>query len=145
VELESNYHRGIFFLSAGATYTKAKITADALVPATVGNTPKHQADLIFQVTPQIETDGFTLGANVYGTTSSYAGDNAGLKQPGWAVVGAFAQYRPVDRVTVSVNANNLFNKIAYVEVNETTIPANGIVTAKTLNPRTISTSVRFDF
>ncbi|RZJ98187.1 MAG: TonB-dependent receptor [Novosphingobium sp.] len=145
VELEGSIKKGPFRLNAGATYTKAEITKDALVAATVGNTPKHQADLIFQVTPQIETERFTIGANFLGTTSSYAGDNDGLKLPGYTLVNGFVQYRVTDRVQLSVNANNLFNKLAIIEAQDTTIPATGIVQARTANGRTVSASLRFDF
>jgi outer membrane receptor protein involved in Fe transport len=142
VELESNYRRGIFVLNAGATLTKAKITADALVAANVGHIPKHQADMIFQITPQLEWKKVTLGVAGYGTTSSFAQDNNQLKIPGYAVFNGFIQYRPSERLTVSVNAVNMFNSAGIVEVNEGAIPANGLVTLRTVNPRTVSASVR---
>lgn len=145
VEVEGSYRRGIFAINGGATWTKAEITADALDPAKVGNTPKHQADLIFQVTPQVETERFTVGANFYGTTSSYAGDSNQLKMPGYVITNAFFQYRPTDRVTLSLNANNLFDVLGLVEVDADFIPSSGVVTARTVNPRTISTSLRFSF
>lgn len=142
-ELEANYRRGVFMLNAGATWTKAKITADALNPATVGNTPKHQADLIFQVIPQVELKTLTIGMAAYGTTSSHAQDNNLLKMPGYTIFNGFLQYRPTERIMLSVNANNLFDKAALVEVAEGRIPASGLVTVRTVNPRTISASVRF--
>jgi outer membrane receptor protein involved in Fe transport len=145
VEVEGSYRRGIFAINGGATWTQAEITADALDPAKVGNTPKHQADLIFQVTPQIETERFTVGANFYGTTSSFAGDSNQLKMPGYVITNAFVQYRPTDRVTLSLNANNLFDVLGLVEVDADFIPPSGVVTARTVNPRTISTSLRFSF
>ncbi|HEX8056459.1 MAG TPA: TonB-dependent receptor, partial [Novosphingobium sp.] len=145
VELEGSIKKGPFRLNAGATYTKAKITADALVASTVGNVPKHQADLIFQATPQFETERFTIGANFVGTTSSYAGDNNALKLPGYTLVNGFAQYRLTDRVQLTVNANNLFNKLAIIDSQDTSLPATGIVQARVANGRTVSASVRFDF
>ena len=145
VELEGSVKKGPFRLNAGATFTKAKITADALVAAMVGNVPKHQADLIFQVTPQYETERFTIGANVIGTTASYAGDDNKLKLPGNALVNGFVQYRVTDTLLVSLNANNMFNTLAIIETQETALPATGIVQARTANGRTVSASVRFDF
>ena len=145
VELEGSVRQGPFILNAGATFTKAEITADALVAATVGNTPKHQADLIFQITPQYETERFTIGANVIGTTSSYAGDDNLLKIPGHALVNGFVQYRLTDQVQLALYANNLFNELAIIETQETAFPATGIVQARTANGRTVSASVRFDF
>lgn len=144
-ELEAGYQRGIFSVYGGATWTKAEITSDALNPTTVGNTPKQQADLIFQVTPQVEVERFTIGANFYGTTSSFAGDTNQLKMPGYVVTNAFVQYRPTDNVTVMLNANNLFDVLGLVEVDAEYIPSSGVVTARTINPRTISASLRFNF
>jgi outer membrane receptor protein involved in Fe transport len=145
VELEGSVRQGPFRLNAGATFTKAEITADALNLAMVGHTPKHQADLIFQVTPQYESDKFTIGANVIGTTGSYAGDDNKLRMPGYALVNGFVQYRLTDGLLVSLNANNLFNKLAIVETQEPAFPAAGVVQARTVNGRTVSASVRFDF
>lgn len=145
VEVEGSYRLGVFSVNGGATWTKAEITADALNPLTVGNTPKHQADLIFQVTPQVETKRFTVGANFYGTTSSFAGDSNQLKMPGYVVTSAFVQYRPTDGVTLALNANNLFDVLGLVDVDAEFIPSSGVVTARTINPRTVSASLRFSF
>ncbi|SFF91963.1 Outer membrane receptor proteins, mostly Fe transport [Novosphingobium sp. CF614] len=144
-ELEASYRWGIFSVNGGATWTKAEITADKLDSSTIGNTPKHQADLIFQISPQVDIKKFSVGANVYGTTSSFAGDSNQLKMPGYAIVNAFVQYRPTDSVTLMLNANNLFDVLGLVEVDAEYIPSNGLVTARTVNPRTISASLRFDF
>ncbi|NCZ46465.1 MAG: amidohydrolase, partial [Betaproteobacteria bacterium] len=74
VEFEGGVDRGIFHLTAGATYTHARITESQVTPALNGNIPYRQAALIFQATPSIRTDRFDIGANVTGTTSSYAAD-----------------------------------------------------------------------
>lgn len=145
VELESSYRRGIFSVTGGATWTKAKITDDNIDPTKIGNTPKHQADLIFQVTPQVETKQFTVGANFYGTTSSFTGDSNRLKMPGYIVTNAFVQFRPTDNVALMLNANNLFDVLGLVEVDGEYIPSSGVMTARTINPRTISASLSFSF
>ena len=79
-ELEAGIRRGRFSLTGNATFTNAKITASDN-PALVGNTPRHQAKLIYQIMPQYETDLFTVGANLIGTTDSYAQDENLLKMP----------------------------------------------------------------
>ncbi|QAY77424.1 TonB-dependent receptor domain-containing protein [Sphingosinicella sp. BN140058] len=145
VEFEGGYRHGPFSLTAGATYTDAEIKDDEFNPTVIGNRPRHQANFIFQATPQVTTDMFTVGANFVGTTSSYAQDTNLLKMPGYTLVGAFLQFRPTERVQLSLNANNLFDKTAFVEVTQAAIPASGIVTARALNGRTISTSLRFAF
>lgn len=145
VELDGSIRRGPFSLTAGATWTKAKIKSDALNPGAVGNTPRRQADLIFQVTPQYESERFTVGANFIGTTSSFAQDNNQLKLPGFTQVNAFVQVRVTPRLMWSLNANNLFDVNGFTEAEEGSIPANGIVRARPINGRTVSTALRMDF
>jgi outer membrane receptor protein involved in Fe transport len=95
---------------------------------------------------------------VVGTTKSKAQDendgsgpfNDGirrnnLKLPAFTQVNAFLNVRPMDKVQVSLNANNLFNTKGFTESEEGSIPANGIVRARSINGRTISASVKFDF
>ncbi|KQS03345.1 TonB-dependent receptor [Sphingomonas sp. Leaf357] len=144
-EFEGGYRHGIFSLTAGATYTKARIVADGVSPEIVGNVPRHQADLIFQATPQITTDRFDIGAVFIGTTDSYAADANLLKMPGYVTTNAFVQFRLARRLQLSLNANNLFDTIAITNILSATIPANGVVSAKVLNGRTLSASARFDF
>jgi outer membrane receptor protein involved in Fe transport len=144
-EFEGGYRMGIFSLTAGATYTDAEIVTDYINPAIVGNVPHHQAKLLFQATPQITTDKFNVGATFIGTTSSYATDENLLKVPGFVTTNAFVQFRPVDRVTLAVNASNLFDVLAITAVDDVTLPATGVAKGHVLTGRTISASVRFDF
>lgn len=143
-EFEGGIRRGPFSLTASATVTDAKITA-ADDAALVGNKPRHQATLIYQVMPQYDTDLFTVGANVIGTTSSYAQDTNGLKMPAYATVNAFFQLRPIERVELSFNVNNLFNVKAFTDVAAETVPVTGATLGQTLYGRTISTALRFYF
>jgi outer membrane receptor protein involved in Fe transport len=145
VELEAAVRRGPFSVTGGATYTDAKIASDALHPDFIGNTPRHQADLIFEVTPQVETKYATIGANVIGTTSSYAQDTNQLKLPGYTLVNAFVQVRPTERVQLMLNVNNLFNKLALADVEQATIPASGVVLGRAYAGRTASATLRYSF
>ena len=144
-EFEGSYRTGIFSLTAGATYTDAEITNDAIDATISGNTPQHQAKLVFQATPQITTDKFSVGAVIVGTTGSYATATNTLKVPGFVTTNAFVQFRPLDRVTLAVNASNLFDELAITAIDDAVIPAGGVARAHVLNGRTISASVRFDF
>ena len=145
LELEGNYRIGGFSLAASGTFTKAKIISDSVTPAVVGNRPRRQAEFVYKVTPQYTTRLFTIGASAIGTTSSYAQDNDQLKLPAFTQVNAFLSVRPVDRVQLSINANNVFNTTGFTEAEEGAIPANGIVRARSINGRTISAAVKFDF
>ena len=56
-----------------------------------------------------------------------------------------AMLRPVDRLVLSVNASNVFNKTAIMEVSATEVPTGGVAGVRTLYGRLISTSARFFF
>nr|WP_294814791.1 TonB-dependent receptor [uncultured Sphingomonas sp.] len=145
VEMEGSFRRGPFSIMAGATWTTAKITEDKLDATLTGKEPRHQPAWTFQATPQVELRSATLGANIVTVTSSYAQDSNLLKMPGFTVVNAFFQVRPIDRVQLSLNANNLFDTIGFFEINQSDVPANGIGWGRAINGRTVSASLRFDF
>ena len=144
VELEANYRVGDFSIAANGTYTNAKIVKsnDATV---VGNRPRRQAEFIWRIAPEYSSGMFSIGASAIGTTSSYTQDSNQLKLPAFTQVNAFLAVRPIKRVQLSLNANNLFNTEGFTEAEEGSIPANGIVRARSINGRTISASVKFDF
>ncbi len=147
LELEAAYRSGIFDLRAGATWTDAEIAKDAITPANEGNTPRRQAKLIYQLTPAIEVEKARFGLNLVGTTKAYAQDNNQLVFPAYTQVNAFVSFNPVDRIEVSLNANNLFNATGITEAEEGSITdnTNNYIRARSINGRTISASIRFDF
>jgi outer membrane receptor protein involved in Fe transport len=143
-EFEGGIRRGPFSLTGSATWTSAEIT-DAADPALIGNTPRHQADVIYALLPQYDTDLFTVGASIVGTTESYSQDVNGLVMPAYTTVNAFLQVRPIERVVVSLNANNLFDELALVDVSAPTVPASGLSLVRVLPGRNVSAAVRFYF
>ncbi|MEJ2459887.1 MAG: TonB-dependent receptor [Novosphingobium sp.] len=145
IELEAEARTGPFSLSLGATYTKAKIGRDEADPAIEGNRPRHQPDLFFYARPQFETERFTVGTSINGTTSSFAQDSNLLKQPGYVIFSPFVQIRPNGRMQIALNAFNVFDKMAFVQVGAPVVPASGIVNAQVLNGRTVTASVRVSF
>lgn len=144
-EIEAGYRTGRFTFTGGATYTTAEITRDALNAGVEGNTPRRQADFIYQAAARYDAERFALGANVIGTTDSFTQDVNQLKLPGFAQVNAFAEVRPLKRVAVGVNANNLFDTNGFTEAEEAAIPGNGIVRARSINGRTVAAFVRLEF
>lgn len=145
VELEAAVRKGPFSVTAGATYTDAKIKSDAQRAELIGNKPRHQADFIYSVTPQVELKYVTFGANVIGTTSSFAQDTNQLKLPGYKLVNAFVQIRPAERVELMLNVNNVFNKLAMVDSEQAAIPASGVVIGRAYLGRTASATLRYTF
>jgi outer membrane receptor protein involved in Fe transport len=145
LEFEGGVRHGLLSLTAGATYTDATIVRDRVDPTVDGNTPRHQASLIFQATPQISTERFAVGAVFIGTTDSYSQDANLLKMPGYVTTNAFVQVRPAERLLLSLNATNLFDVLALTSIDEDRIPASGIVRGRVLNGRAISATARLDF
>lgn len=145
LEFEGGYRTGPFGLTAGATYTRARIAADRVRPAIVGNTPRNQPTFLFQATPQFDADRVTLGAVVMGQTHAWAQDGDQLRMPGFTTVNPFAEYRATDRLSLMVNAANVFNVLAIGAIDDASIPTSGIVRARVLNGRTVSATARLAF
>jgi outer membrane receptor protein involved in Fe transport len=148
VELEASYRIGDFSVSGGATYTDATIDSDALTPAVVGNTPRRQAKWIYQVAPTWRFgDKATVGASLIGTTKAYAQDDNLLTFPGYAQVNAFVEYDLTEGLSLSVNANNLFDKVGLTEAEEASISAGSVnaIRARSINGRTVTASLRYSF
>ncbi len=145
VELEGTFQRGPFNLMVGATYTRAKITLDRLDPSLIGKEPRHQPDWTLIAVPQLDFGKVAAGASIVKITGSYAQDNNLLRMPGFTTVGAFLQVKPTETLRFTLNAQNLFNTLGIFEVNQSSVPANGLGFARAANGRTVSGSLRFDF
>ena len=117
VELEGAYNIGGFRVTGGMTYTDAKITGTAPGDvAVIGNTPRRQAKVVYQIAPTYEFDKATVGASLIGTGKSWGDDAHTIVLPAYEVVNAFVNYRVTEKATLSLSVNNLFNKIGYTEV-----------------------------
>lgn len=147
IEIEGFYRAGSFDFAGGITWTDAEITADRLNPANVGNTPRRQADWVYQGTATYTYGPFRVGANVVGTSESYAQFDNQLVLPGYAIVNPFATYDITDGLSLALNVNNVFDEFAVTESEEGSITANAtnILRARTLNGRTASLTLRYSF
>jgi outer membrane receptor protein involved in Fe transport len=145
IELEGFLSFGNFDVNGGVTWTDAEITADAGNPATVGNTPRRQADWVYQATGTYTWGPLRIGTNLVGTTDSFAQFNNQLVLPGYVIVNPFASYDITDRLSVAVNVNNAFDEFAVTEAEEGSLPGNGVVRARTLNGRTATIGLKYDF
>ncbi|MES2076501.1 MAG: TonB-dependent receptor [Pseudomonadota bacterium] len=117
VELEAAYNAGDFRVNGGLTYTKAKITGTAPGDvAVIGNTPRRQAKVVYQIAPSYTWNDATFGASIVGTGKSWADDAHTINMPAYQVVNAFLNYQLSAKALLSLTANNLFDKIGYTEV-----------------------------
>ncbi|PKM18447.1 MAG: TonB-dependent receptor [Gammaproteobacteria bacterium HGW-Gammaproteobacteria-15] len=145
IELESSYRIGDFDMRGSVTWTDAEISKDALTPELVGNTPRRQADFVYNLLARYFFEQAQLGVSIIGTTAAYAQDNNDLKFSGYTQVNAFASYNLAENLTVSLNINNLFDEIGLTEAEEGSVPENGIIRARTINGRNTSLGLAYRF
>ena len=143
IEAELAWRAGAFAVSGGATWTKAKITTAG---ATHGNTPRRQADFVFQVTPSYSFGPLEIGASVVGTTKSYAQNDNLVELPGYLVVNPFASYALSDKLQVLLSVNNLFDKIGYSEAeSQGNLTSNPLFVARSINGRSAKATLKYAF
>jgi outer membrane receptor protein involved in Fe transport len=145
VELEGTFTRGVFNLMLAATYTQAKITEDRIGGVFTGREPRHQPDWVFVAVPQVDLGRFAAGANIVTITGSYAQDSNLLRMPGFTTVGAYAEYEPAQNLRLTLSGQNLFDTLGIFEINQASVPANGIGFARAANGRTVQASLRLAF
>lgn len=151
IEFEGNYRRGGFSVSGNATYTKSRITKHDLDPSYVGKIPQRQADWIYSIMPSYSTDNFTIGASLVGTTKSYFRNENVLVIPAYQTVNAFAEYRLSERASVSVDFNNVFNKIGITEGEDSSVNGgtgsfnNVYVRARSISARSGQVKLKYTF
>lgn len=117
LELEAAYRLGAFKVNGGLTLTDARISATAPgAEAVIGNTPRRQARVVYQLAPTYALGDALFGIGVIGTGKSWADDQHTIVMPAYHVVSGFLNYQVSAQVALSLTANNLFNKIGYTEV-----------------------------
>jgi outer membrane receptor protein involved in Fe transport len=151
IELESVYYIGDFDVRANFTWTDAEITKDELNSASVGNTPRRQADFVYSLISRYNFAQGSAGISLIGTTDAYAQDGGDqgaadiLKFDGYTQVNAFAQYYLTDTFSIALNINNLFDATGITEAEEGNIPVSDIIRARTINGRTSSVTLKYEF
>lgn len=117
IELEAAYRAGLFAINGGLTLTDANITATAPgSESVIGNTPRRQARAVYQIAPTYAMGAAQFGLSVVGTSRAWADDQHTILMPAYQIVNAFLNYKVNNKVSVSLSANNLFNKLGYTEV-----------------------------
>lgn len=145
IELESVYYIGDFDIRGSFTWTDAEIAKDALAPEVVGNTPRRQADFIYSLISRYNFENGSAGVSLIGSSGAYAQDNNDLEFDAYTMVNAFASYRLSENLSISINANNLFDEVGITEAEEGSVPDNNIIRARAINGRSTSLSLRFEF
>ena len=138
LEFEAAWRSGAFHVAGGGTYTKAKISASN-DPTIVGKKPRRQADLVWQLAPGFTMGSIDLGATVIGTTKSFGDDQNTITMPGFIVVNPYVSYQIGSNATITLAANNVFNKLGYTE-----IEGDGHA-ARAVNGRTVKAALKYQF
>jgi len=141
LELEASYRSGSFGIIGGATLTSAEVTASSNA-ALVGQAPKRQAKLVYQLSPTLTLGDALLGASIVGTTASKDDGPAGpvtITLPAFVAVNAFANYALSPQTTLALSVNNLFDTIGYTESND------GRGAARSITGRTAKVSLKYAF
>ncbi len=152
VEMEANWRTGNFNLFGNATWTNARNVTDFSVPARSGLVPRRQADWIYNIGASYTfIDRLTLGAAVNGTSETFVDFENRFVQPAFNVVTAYVSFDVTDRMTLAVNANNLFDTTGFTEGDESRLfdtDGNGAYDTsigRSITGRTISASLRYSF
>jgi outer membrane receptor protein involved in Fe transport len=115
VEVEAGFRTGGLNLTGGLTLTNAKIDAGSNA-AVIGNQPRRQAKVVYQLVPSYNFGDFELGASLVGTGKSFGNDENTINMPGYTIVNAFAKYQFSQKMAISISANNLANTLGYTEI-----------------------------
>ncbi|MDP4703903.1 MAG: TonB-dependent receptor [Polaribacter sp.] len=144
LEVESAYRFGDFGINGSVTYTKAEIDGGA----NKGNAPRRQADFIYSLAPTYSFGSnkqHLLGLTILGTSKSFAQDDNVLVMPGYAYINAIARVGLTKGLSLSVNANNLFDTIGVTEVEGNGNIAGGLAAARTISGRSTTMTLQYSF
>ena len=135
---------GGFGLIANATYTDAEISGPATNP-NIGNIPRRQSDLVFNVNPYFVADRFDVGLNVFGTTDAPAQDSNLYDLPGYTTVGAYVNVNVTDQLSLGLAGNNILDAEGFTEAEGDGFGTGDLVRLRPINGRTVSATLRYDF
>ena len=147
IEAETGLTYGNFDINGSVTWTKAEIDGGA----NKGNTPRRQADFVYNVSPTYsygKTKQHILGLSVLGTSKSYAQDDNALVMPAYAYFNLFAKIGLTEGLSLGFNVNNLFDTVGITEVEGNGDGAFGsdrLVRARSISGRSTTMSLQYKF
>ncbi len=147
IELEGNFRFGGLDVRGMATYVNAEIT-DNDGNVNIGNTPRRQPGLIFNLIPSyIINGGHSIGVSLIGQSKAYAQDNNELIMPGYIIINAYVTAQISQGLSFSINANNLANTIGITESEEGVITEGQVnyLRARSISGRSIVATLALNF
>jgi outer membrane receptor protein involved in Fe transport len=146
VELSGSVAKGRFSMNGYVVYTDAK---DAISHKTAFAMPKWT----WLLSPTYDAGVAAIGLSATGQSSFYLGDMT-TQAPGSTFVNGFVKVRPMARLEIGFNVNNLFNKLGF-RANNGSLAVTGPVTGLAANQaifdnsamlgRTMTASVKYRF
>ncbi|WP_343527177.1 TonB-dependent receptor [Sphingomonas sp.] len=147
IEFSSRLNYGDFHLSVDATYANSKITSSA-TSTLVGKKPGGLPDFLFVVSPSYDAGPVAFGVSVNGQTSTKSDDFNLYTVKGSTFVNGFVTVRPMEKLELGLNVNNLFDKLGFrgggglFPILSST---QGVFNNTALYGRTVTGSIRYRF
>jgi len=145
IELETGMSAGAFSLLVNFVYSKEEITQDLGNPGAVGKTSGGVPKVRYNISPRYSIGNLTVGATVRGQSQVYTGGDNVNTIDGFYIVNAFANYDFGNGLTASLNAGNLFDKLAPAGGGGFVGGSSKVFGAGVETGRTISASVKYAF
>ena len=137
-----------FYIAAGATYTKAKITKSMTV-AEEGNVPRRVPALMYDINPSYSflKGKANIGFSLIGTTKVYAQDDNVAVLPGFVYVNAFVSYNITKGLDLMINSNNVTNTLGFTEMEGYPFIVNSVIymRARPITGRVTTATISYTF
>ncbi|WNH14324.1 TonB-dependent receptor [Thalassobellus suaedae] len=136
-----------FSVNGSFTWTKAEIDGGA----NKGNTPRRQADLVYNVSPSYsfgENSQHSVALSMLGTTKSYAQDDNALVMPAYAYFNLIGRVGLTEGLSVVLSMNNIFDTVGITEVEgngDGAFGTNRLVRARSISGSSSTISLQYKF
>lgn len=136
-----------FSFNGSFTWTKAEIDGGA----NKGNTPRRQADLVYNLSPSYnfgEDSQHGVALSVLGTSKSYAQDDNDLVMPAYAYFNLIGRAGLTKGLSLVLSINNLFDTVGITEVEgngDGAFGSNRLVRARSISGRSSTLSLQYKF
>ena len=136
-----------FNFNGSFTWTKAEIDGGA----NKGNTPRRQADLVYNLSPSYnfgENSQHGVALSVLGTTKSYAQDDNALVMPAYAYFNLIGRAGLTEGLSLVLSVNNLFDTVGITEVEgngDGAFGSNRLARARSISGRSTTLSLQYKF
>ncbi|MFC4096736.1 TonB-dependent receptor [Euzebyella saccharophila] len=136
-----------FSVNGSLTWTKAEIDGGD----NEGNTPRRQADFVYNLSPSYNfgaTNQHAVVLSVLGTSKSYAQDDNDLVMPGYAYFNLIGRAGLTKGLSLVLSMNNIFDTVGITEVEgngDGAFGSNRLVRARSISGRSSTLALQYKF